>query len=48
MIKNTPTTRLLTTFLIAAVIGILAYASRQDDACRWNPLLPSYHCAPVQ
>lgn len=48
MIKNTPTTRLLTTFLIAAVIGILAYSSRQDRSCDWNPPVPSYTCAPVQ
>ena len=48
MIHNTPATRLLGTFLIAAVIGILTYSSRQDDACRWNAPVPSYHCAPVQ
>ena len=48
MIKNTPTTRLLTTVLIAAVIGILAYASREDRTCTWNNPVPSYHCAPVQ
>jgi hypothetical protein len=48
MIKNTPATRLLGTFLIAAVIVILAFFSRQDRSCGWNPLEPSYHCAPVQ
>jgi len=48
MIKNTPTTRLLSTFLIAAVVGILVYASREDRTCRWNAPVPSYTCAPVR
>jgi hypothetical protein len=45
MLKNTPATRFLGTALIAAVIGILAYASQQDRTCRWNGPLPSYACA---
>ena len=48
MLANTPTTRLLGTFLIAAVVGILAYASREDRTCPWNNPVPSYTCAPVQ
>jgi hypothetical protein len=48
MLKNTTATRFLGTALIATVIAILAFASQQNRACRWNGPLPSYTCATVR
>lgn len=43
---NTTTNRLLGTFLIATVIGILAFASGKDRSCDWKPgAIPHYACA---
>ena len=43
---NTATNRLLGSALIAAVIGILSFASGKDRSCDWKPgASPHYACA---